>query len=390
MKLKKKSTKIFITIATVVITVAVFSACVKDPIKPEPPDFLAGKNGAVILGEGRMGADEATITRVDFETGSYSNNYFSESNNGQKLGSVANDLIIRDSIGFVAVAGTGTVEAFSMNNGKSLGRIKFPDFVMPRKMCFINDTLAFVTAYIQFSEVDFFVYKFNPQNIAASQENLEQNKILVGSHPEGIATANGKLFIVNSGYGDYYLDAPNASTITVIDIATFTVINEIKTGTNPNRIYAKNNKIYVVCWGSFEEDKKDEHPSEIIEYDANNLQVLRRWKTDAYDICFDANGDNLYYLNSTFGSHNTGNNSAGINVIALNDADAQPKQFIANPNSSNIWTCLSFNEHSNELWVGNSFRFNIDGEIMVFDLKNPTVSIRNIKTGLIPNTIRFY
>ena len=381
-------TKISITIFTIVITVAVFSACVKDPITPKPPDFIDGNSGAIILCEGRMGLDNATLTRIDFETGSYSNNYFSESNNGQKLGDVANDLIIRYSIGFIAVAGTGTVEVFSMKNGKSLGRIKFPNFVMPRKMCFINDTVAFITAYIQFSEMDFFVYKFNPQNLVASQENLEQNKILVGSHPEGITTANGKLFVVNSGYGDYNLDAPNASTISVIDIATFTVIDEIKTGTNPTKIYSKNNKIYVVCWGSY--DQKDKYPSEIIEYDANNLQILRRWKTDVYDICFDANGDNLYYLNSTLGVNNSENSSAGISVIALNDANAQPKLIIENPNNRDIWTCLAINKHKNELWVGNSFMFNIDGEIMIFDLPNPTSSIKKFKTGMIPNIIRFY
>ena len=379
-----KITKILLTI----LIITTFLSCVRDPIPPEPPIFIPGKNGVIILCEGKMGSDNASITRIDFETESFSKNYFSESNNGQKLGSIANDLFILDSVAFVAVAGSGTIEKFSMKDGKSLGRIIFPNFVMPRKMCFVSDTVAFVTAYIQCSVPDFFVYKFNPQNLTVSQENLEQNKILVGSHPEGITVANGKLFVVNSGYGDYCPDNTSPSTITVIDIATFTVINTVKTGKNPNRVYSKNNKIYVVCWGSY--DNPAEYPSEIIEYDANNLQELRRWKTSAYDICFDASGNNLYYLNSTFGMFNTENNSAGINVIALNDANAQPKQFIKNPNSSNIWTCLAINEHSNELWVGNAFQYNVDGEILIFDLNNPTVSIKNYRTGLIPNIIRFY
>ena len=380
----KKSFNISITIFVAVI----FSSCVKDPIAHKIPEFITGQNGAMILCEGLMGRDNATITRFDFETGSHSINYFAESNDGQKLGSIGNDLVIQDSIGFVAVSASGTVEAFSMKNGKSIGRIKFPNYVMPRKMCFVNDTLAFVTAYIELSDADFFVYKFNPQNIAKSQENLEQNKVLVGSHPEGIIAANGKLFVVNSGYGEYFLDAPNASTITVIDIATFSVINDFKTGTNPNKIYCSNNKIYVVCWGIT--GQKDKYPSEIIEYDANNLQDLRRWTTEVYDICFDAKGENLYYLNSSLGSNNGGNNSAGINIIALNEANAKPKQIIPNPSNSNIWTCLAINENRNEIWVGNSFKFTTDGEVMVFDLKNPTVNIKTIKTGLILNTIRFY
>ena len=383
-KLKLIGIKIF---AFIFLNIFLLSSCVNDPNTPNIVDFIAGKNGAMILCEGNMG-DNATITRIDFETGSHSSNYFSEANSGQKLGSIATDLVIQDSTGFVAVSATGTIEVFSMKNGKSLGRIKFPIAVMPRKMCFVNDTLAFVTAYIEFSEQDFFVYKFNPQNLIESQENLEQNKILAGFYPEGITFANGKLFVVNSGYGEFFLDAPDASTITVIDVSTFSVINSVKTGTNPNKIYSKNNKIYVVCWGIA--GQKDQYPSEIIEYDASDLRELRRWQTEVYDICFDASGENLYYLNSSLGAYNTGNNSAGINVIALNEANAQPKQIIANTKNFEIWTTLAINEHRNELWVGNSFRFTTDGEIMVFDLKNPTVNIRNIKTGLIPNTIRFY
>lgn len=382
-----KSTKLLITIVLIVL-VTTFSSCIKDPTVPRISDFIAGNNGAMVLCEGLMGTDNATITRIDFETGSYSNNYFSESNNGQKLGSIGNDLVIQDSIGFAVVSASGTIEAFSMENGKSLGRIKFPNYVMPRKMCIVNDTLAFATAYIQFSDQDFFVYKFNPQNLIQSQENLEQNKVLVGSHPEGITFTSGKLFVVNSGYGAYFLDAPNASTITVIDIATFSVINTFKTGTNPNRIYSKNNKIYVVCWGIA--GQKEQYPSEIIEYDANSLQELRRWITEVYDICLDGNGDNLYYLNSSLGLSGTENNSAGINLIALNEANAQPKQIIANTKNLEIWTSLAINEYKNELWVGNSFRFSTDGEIIIFDLKNPTLSINSIKTGLIPSTIRFY
>jgi hypothetical protein len=386
------NTKLFNRIiATVIITVTVviFSSCVKDPTVPEIIEFIAGKNGAMIVCEGLWNTDNATITRIDFETGSYSYNYFSESNNGQKLGDLGNDLIILDTVGFVAVSGTGTIEAFSMKNGKSLGRIKFPNYVQPRKMCVVNDTVAFVTAYIAYSTVDFFVYKFNPQNLAKSQENLEQNKILVGSHPEGIAYANGKLFTVNCGYGDICADQPTASTISVIDINLMQATNCIKTGYNPNKIYYKNDKIYVVCWGTYE-NNKDENPNCLIEYNANSMQELRRWTTTVYDICIDASGENLYYLNSSLGSSSDNNNSMGVNVIALNEADAQPKQIIANNSNSNIWTCLAINEHRNELWIGNAFKFGTDGEVMAFDLKNPTVSIQTIDTGPIPNTIKFY
>jgi sugar lactone lactonase YvrE len=65
---------------------------------------------------------------------------------------------------YVAVSGASAIEVFSLDNGKSKGRIIFPDKTLPRKICFVNDTLAFVTAYIENANENY-VYYFNPKDL---------------------------------------------------------------------------------------------------------------------------------------------------------------------------------------------------------------------------------
>jgi len=151
---------------------------------------------------------------------------------------------------------------------------------MPRKMCFINDTLAFVTAYRELGDENY-VYYFNPSDLHNSQQNIEVNKISVGSHPEGICydPIHQLLYVTNSGYGDLDSHHPKASTISVIDINSKTEINYFyieaspKLYHNPNRIYYLDGNLYVVCWG-LPTDNADVKGA-IMEYDISNPGALK-------------------------------------------------------------------------------------------------------------------
>ncbi len=367
-------------IVLIIVVTALFAGCVDEPDSSGGGTFIAGESGAVILCEGIKGSDNSTITRIDFQTGSYSDNYFSEANSGQKTGDIANDLILRDSIAYIAVSKTGTIEAFSMNTGRSIGRIYFPANVWPRKMVFISDTLAYVTTYIEQSNDDFYVYGFNPEKL-----KLTGVKIQVGSHPEGMALYDNKLYVVNSGYGDLHFYHPKASTISVIDLDTKTEVNNIKTGNNPNRIWADGKgKIYVAYWEL--PSKKDF--GGIIEYDAVTMEKLREWKTMVYDFCLNKNSDTLYYLSSSINT--IANNSAGVNYIALDDANAVPRELIKNEKSKDMWSAIAINHDRNELWVASAFDYQTAGNLMVYSLSSPSIIKNTYKTGIIPNTIRFY
>ncbi len=359
-----------------------FNACVDDP-NNVIENFDSGNNGALVLCEGLFGTDNSTITCINFDNGSSTDAYFRNANLGQNLGDIAFDLEIIDSIVYISVSNSGTIEAFQRETGKSIGRIKFPPNVMPRELIILNDSTAYVSTYIARSENEFFVYEFNPKKL-----ELTGTRIQVGSHPEGMALYKNKLYVVNSGYGDLHASHPKASTISIIDLDTKTEINCIKTEHNPARIYAtQEGKLYVVYWEL--PSLYDSKTGGIVEYNAENMKVLRKWETMIYDLCLNKSCDTLFYINSALGSTADKNKSAGINYIALNDTDAMPKQFIKNNKDNEMWTAITLNQDRNEIWIANSFRFTTAGELTIYDLTSKTKK-QTYKTGLIPNTIKFY
>ncbi|MDR0926670.1 MAG: hypothetical protein LBO69_02755 [Ignavibacteria bacterium] len=360
------------------------SGCVDDPSTPPLDTFVVGTDGVMVLCEGVRNTDKGSITRIDFSTGSFSNNYFSACNPDLKLGDVAEDMVICDTICIISVSGAGCINIISMNSGKLLDRLVFPSFVMPRKLCVINDTLAFVTAYIEMSGDDFYVYYFNPQDMVNSQLLLNEHCIRVGSHPEGIAFYRDLLFITNSGYGDFQYTNPTAATISVIDINAKQVVNTLKTGDNPNRIYEHNGNLYVACWG-LPSDTTGKS-ARIIEYDGTTLSEKRSWNIGCYDMCF--LGDTLFFLNNTM--RNTIVGTGGVYYIPLRDEDAVPHPFIVNTQQYEIWTALAIDTATMQLWIGNSFRYTTAAELNVYDLHSPNSISQHYTTGIIPNTIKFY
>ena len=376
-----------IYILNYLIIVVLLSSCVNDPVKTIT-HFVKGENGALVLCEALQATDSSSITCINFKTNDITTNYFGINNAGQKLGDLANDLIIRGDTVYVSVSGSRTIEAFLLSTGKSIGRIIFPKYVMPRKMAFINDTMAFVTSYVPLSnnEEDYCIYEFNPRKL-----ELTGSKILVGSHPEGItySSNNNKIYVVNSGFGDFCYP-PNESTISIIDIAEKKEVKNIKTENNPNRIYSANGKIYVVYWELPSLQEAENKFGGIIEYDAINMKTLRKWDTPVYDLCFNSNCDTIFYLSSSINNKVSGELNSGVSCIALKDPLAKPHQIIKNSNKNQIWTAIAINNSTGDLWVANSFNFQSKGEIMVYNLSDTRTPKQTYKTGLIPNTIRFY
>ncbi|MPN17617.1 hypothetical protein SDC9_164972 [bioreactor metagenome] len=120
------------------------------------------------------------------------------------------------------------------------------------------------------------------------------------------------------------------------------------------------------------------------------MNVLRKWETTVYDVCFNEKADTLFYLSSALDGNSATNNSTGVKYIALNETNAIPQQFIENKNKNEIWTAIAINSYQNEIWIANSFNFQVAGEVIVYDLKYPYKVKKRIQTGQIPGTIVFY
>ncbi|MCX7930900.1 MAG: hypothetical protein N2663_09320, partial [Chlorobi bacterium] len=66
--------------------------------EPTPPDSVA-----IVVNQGTFGQDNASLTRINFRTGSVDEDWFTVANSGQKLGSLANDIALKGDTAFITV-----------------------------------------------------------------------------------------------------------------------------------------------------------------------------------------------------------------------------------------------------------------------------------------------
>lgn len=210
------------------------SACKKDKLPEIPPQSLSTV-GVYVLNEGTYsettGASASSISYYDVVSQKVEIDYFKKQNN-RALGDNANDLKQYGSKIYCVVTGTtqsakdSYLEVISESTGKSLKRIAFSDATggfMPRNIIF-DKNKAYVSGY------DGKITKLDTASLSI------ESRLLVGGALEQLAIANNKIYVTNSVHPSF--PSPINSSVSVVDIATFTKLKEIPTALNPRAISA--------------------------------------------------------------------------------------------------------------------------------------------------------
>ena len=108
---------------------------------------------------------------------------------------------------FGAVTGSNKIEVVSMDDFKSVGSIDFTIFGGPRKIAISGNTGYATTSNSMLVKFDLSTFTI-------------LDTMTIGFKPEGIVSADGKLFIAISGWGA-------GTTVTVVDENTFQVEKDI-------------------------------------------------------------------------------------------------------------------------------------------------------------------
>lgn len=212
-----------------------FAACEKndDPIDKVPEEKI--ENALLILNQGTMDGNNATLAKYDLEEEALSDNFFLE-NNERNLGDTANDMIRYGEKIYIVVNGSSTVEVISAKNGKSLKKIDFKNNEgLPKQ----PRTIIGYDKKVYVSSFDNTVTRIDTSSLAID------GSVIVGRNPEGICAANNKLYVANSGGLDF--EGGNFdSTVSVIDIDSFTETEKIEVGKNPFQVFPDHaGNIYV-------------------------------------------------------------------------------------------------------------------------------------------------
>jgi hypothetical protein len=252
----------------------VFSACEKnDP----PVTEKTAVSGVLILNQGMQGQNSAGISHYYFQT----RETIFDLMDG-KLGDTGQDMIIYGSKLYVSVHGSSVINVIDLKTTTSLEIIPVRDGELPRNPRYLTSYGGKVYA----STYDGNVIRIDTTNLTIEAVTK------VGSNPEGIAAANGKLYVANSN-GLAFPDFHN--TLSVVDIAEFKEIEKITVGLNPNYLAADDyGDIYLSYRGNYADI-----PSGMQKIDTKTDEV-----TDLAGISSGENftivDDILYYFNVVY------------------------------------------------------------------------------------------
>lgn len=344
------------------------AACEKEkdePTNPEPvtpgpvepdPDPEPTATFALLLNEGGMSGNNASISRIDIENGTIDNNWFSTAN-GRSLGNNANDMVAYGSKVYITVTESNSLEVLDPNTGNS----KRVDMGSRRPRCIAtHEGKLYITCY------DKTVVRMDTVNHA-----VEATCTLGDYYPEGIAIAQGKAFVASS-----YDDNPSYDNkLYVIDLTAFSNPTTITLGTNLSRVVTLDDNHVAITWiGNYDDVAAG---TAIINATSHAVTMA----TAPVSKLTTYNGKIYGYATEYDASWNE---TAVFRIIAA-DGSVQPFPFT--PSLDDNAYGISINPDNGNMYIMSS-NYTTNGDLYIY---SPTGSLLNkLETGLNPSKVVFF
>lgn len=233
-----------------------------DGLGDDGPDELPPASGIVIGNSGVFGG-EGSLTVYDPET--------EATTEVPAQGGFVTSLALRGDNVFVLANTADVINRYTAEDFTQTGQVQSPR--PPRGMAFASEDKAYVTnlsdSNFETGEITF------PGTV--SVVDLETNEITgelieVGDYPEGIAVAEGKAFVANSGLSGA------SSTLSVIDASTDAMVGTVEVGCfGPDAVFVDDEEdIVVVCLGRSSYAERGATDGEVVFLDPQSEAVVSR------------------------------------------------------------------------------------------------------------------
>ena len=225
-----------ITLYLCLSALILFASC--NPEQPQPVDPTAHGTYAYLLNEGSWGSNNAEISRVNIADGAIETNWFSRAN-GRGLGDVAQDLLHYGNKLYATVYMSNVLEVIDPATGRSIKQLDFGTRGPRYLAC--HDGKVYVTCY------DRTVARIDTATLA-----IEASCPLSGMQPEQLCVLGNKLYVCNSWQYDNNGNCVYDSTLSIVDIASFTEVATLVVGYNPGKVKALDSqRLLVLCAGDY-------------------------------------------------------------------------------------------------------------------------------------------
>lgn len=347
-----------------------------DPTEPETPADPSGDvKGFYLLNEGNLYQNKASLDYFDYATGQYEHNVFSKANPEAVggLGDVGNDIGVYGSKLYVVVNASNKIEVL---DAKTRTRLKQIELNNCRYVSFYKGK-AYVSSYLgQIGNPD------APNGIVAEIDTTSlsiSRSVEVGRQPEELVAYNDKIYVANSGG---YSPPDYESTISVIDIPSFTETKRIEVAINLHRLKMDSEgDLYVSSRGDY-----FEIPSKLFVIDTKTETVKDSFDLAVSDMTI---SNDVAYIYSTEFSYKTGENTISYDMLDTRSETLINGSFISETDQKRIEIpyAIAVNPDTGDILVTDAKDYVTPGDLYCF---SPDGELKwTVETGDIPAHIAF-
>lgn len=335
-----------------ILLLALVSCSKDDDNNPEQPEVKV-TTGLYIINEGNYYSQiDGSLSYLDFTTSSIGNGLF-KAKNGRSLGGTPNSGVLCNGKLYISTTDDNRVEVL---DAKTLIAGTPISITSPRAMT-ACDGYVFVTSYTgKVSKID-----TSTDQIIATSETI-------GSCLEGIASANGYIYVCNAYNSDYTYNS------NIVKLTTnLKKVKDIQVVCNPNTIETDGSNLYVVSYGNYTDVKET-----IQKIDTqDNVTTLCNGVMASY------NDNKLYVVAQTYDENWKSVNTYFVydlqtgKTSTFNDGKEieYPCSIVVNPSNGNVFISAY---HLSEYGYGD---YSNPGYIVEFDATGKMIEKYNIGSG---------
>lgn len=361
MAMKLSDVSIRFSFWTFLVIALVIIGCRSNPTEPSV-EVPYAVTEVYVVNEGNFMRGNSTLTVYLPDSAKAYQDVFTTVN-GRPLGDTGNDIVVYAGKVYIVVSGSQKIEVISATDQKSVGTLNISGQRNPYKLVIVNDAWAYVT-----NLSDTTVTSFNPSTL-----QILADRIRVGKNPQGIAYANGKIYVCNSGFG---FD----STVTVLNATTGSLIRTVVVGESPSDIgVGANNVVYVKCDGKSDYgDPTKDTPGSLVAINSDNDIIINK---AILPLSTFGHPGRMTISSKGYGFFVSKN---GIQQFRLFNSLIEINAALVSPL---VAYGLTLDDSANLLYATDAKDYVQNGEVFVFDLQGTQKA--KFQAGVIPGAIAF-
>jgi DNA-binding beta-propeller fold protein YncE len=367
-----------VTVFAVTVAVASLPSCrdeteifIPEEVEVAAPEYTSIE-GFYLLNEGNMGSNKSTLDYYDYAAGVYRRNIYADANPDvpKELGDVGNDIRIYGSRLYAVINCSNKIEVMDARTARRLGQIDIPNCRYVR----FHGGYAYVTSYAGPVEIN---PDYEQRGYVAKVDTATfgvVDRCLVGFQPDELEVVGDKLYVANSGG---YM-APNyESTVSVIDLPSFTETGRIEVARNLHRLRAdRHGNLWVTSRGDY-----FTQPSRLYRVDTRRDALA-----DSLDIAvsnFHLDGDSLYVYSVEW-SYVSMSNEVTYGIVDVVRREVVTRNFITDGTERQIKIPygITVNPETKDIYVTDAKNYVSPGTLYCFGRDGKMKW--NVRTGDIP------